>query len=131
MGAIQEKEFEAGLKFIAPKGVEEDGAVQFKIEGDVSLDNSFFIRAGYSANASLVLEEKDSVLALKEAWLQFDKETEKPFVEVKTGENTYERRDLETGISDGIFVEILSGITEEDEIKVWNKTEPMKPSDED
>lgn len=126
LGAIQEKEFEADLKFIAPKGVEEDGAVQFKIEGDVSLDESFFIRAGYSANASLVLEEKDSVLAIKEAWLQFDKETEKPYVEVKTGENTYERRDLETGISDGIFVEILSGVTEEDEIKVWNKTEPIE-----
>jgi HlyD family secretion protein len=122
LGAIQEKEFEAGLKFIAPKGVEEDGAVQFKIEGDVALDNSFFIRAGYSANASLVLEEKDSVLAVKEAWLQFDKDTEKPYVEVKTGENTYERRDIETGISDGIFVEVLSGITESDEIKVWNKT---------
>lgn len=126
LGAIQEKEFEAGLKFIAPKGVEEDGAVQFKIEGDVALDNSFFIRAGYSANASLVLEEKDSVLAVKEAWLQFDKDTEKPYVEVKTGENTYERRDIETGISDGIYVEVLSGITESDEIKVWNKTEPME-----
>ncbi|MFM1877823.1 MAG: hypothetical protein RLZZ241_689 [Bacteroidota bacterium] len=126
LGAIQEKEFEADLKFIAPKGVEEDGAVQFKIEGDVALDNSFFIRAGYSANASLVLEEKDSVLAVKEAWLQFDKDTEKPFVEVKTGENTYERRDLETGISDGIYIEVLSGVSEKDEIKVWNKTEPIE-----
>ncbi len=125
LGAIQDQEFEADLKFIAPKGVEEEGAVQFRIEGDVSLDSAHFIRAGYSANASLVLSRKDSVLAVKEAWLQFDKDTEKPYVEVKTGENTYERRDIETGISDGIFVEVLSGVNEEDEIKIWNETEPM------
>ncbi|MBC2838799.1 efflux RND transporter periplasmic adaptor subunit [Robiginitalea sp. SC105] len=125
LGAIQEQEFEADLKFIAPKGVEEEGAVQFRIEGNVALDSSHFIRAGYSANASLVLSQKDSVLAVKEAWLQFDKETDKPYVEVKTGENAYERRDIETGISDGIFVEVLSGLTEEDEIKIWSKTEPM------
>ena len=129
LGAIQDQEFEADLKFIAPKGVEEEGAVQFRIEGNVSLDSAHFIRAGYSANASLVLSKKDSVLAVKEAWLQFDNETEAPYVEVKTGENEYERRDIETGISDGIFVEVLSGVTEEDEIKIWNKTEPMS-SDE-
>ncbi len=126
LGAIQDKSFDANLKFIAPKGVEEEGAVQFRIEGDVALDSAYFIRAGYSANASLELERKDSVLAVKEAWLQFDKETEKPFLEIKTGENQYERKDIETGISDGIFVEVVSGITEEDEIKIWNKTEPME-----
>jgi len=58
LGAVQDKEFDAQLKFIAPKGNEEQGTVQFKIEGDVYLDNSVFIRAGYSANASLVLEKK-------------------------------------------------------------------------
>jgi HlyD family secretion protein len=125
LGAIQDKEFDANLKFIAPKGVEDQGAVQFRIEGDVALNEDFFIRAGYSANASLVLEQKDSVLAVKEAILQFDKETEKPFVEVEVGENKYERRDIETGISDGIYVEILSGLKEEDKIKIWNKTEPV------
>ncbi|MCB0375175.1 MAG: efflux RND transporter periplasmic adaptor subunit, partial [Sinomicrobium sp.] len=124
LGAIQDKEFDAELKFVAPKGVEEQGAVQFKIEGDVTLDEDFFIRAGYSANASLVLEKKDSILAIKEALLQFDKETEKPYVEVQTGDQKFERRDIETGISDGINVEIVSGLTKDDKIKVWNKTEP-------
>ncbi len=131
LGAIQDKEFEARLKFIAPKGNEEQGAVQFKIEGDVYLDDDFFVRAGYSANASLVLERKDSILAIPEALLQFDKKTEKPYVEVQIKDQEFERKDIETGISDGINVEILSGITIEDNIKVWNKTEEEKKEDED
>jgi len=125
LGAVQDKEFDAKLKFIAPKGVEDQGAVQFTIKADLSLPSDVFIRAGYSANASIILEKKEGVLAIKEALLQFDKETEKPYVEIVTGENEYERRDLELGVSDGINVEILSGITKDDKIKVWNKTEPM------
>ena len=126
LGAIQDKEFDANLKFIAPKGVEDQGAVQFKIEGNVNIDDGYFIRAGYSANASIVLEKKDSVLAIKEALLQFDKETDKPYVEVQTGDHKFERRDIEIGISDGINAEVISGITPEDKIKVWNKTEPIE-----
>jgi len=126
LGAIQDKEFDAKLKFVAPKGNEEQGAVQFKIEGEVYLDSTYFIRAGYSANASIVLREKDSILAIKEALLQFDEVTQDPYVEVEIGDQEFERRDLEIGISDGINVEILSGITENDKIKVWNKTEPLK-----
>ena len=126
LGAIQDKEFEAKLKFIAPKGNEEQGAVQFKIEGDVTLESDFFVRAGYSANASLVLERKDSILALAEALLQFDKDTEQAYVEVEIEEQKFERRDIEIGISDGINVEIISGISLEDKIKVWNKTEAKK-----
>ncbi|UJH68335.1 efflux RND transporter periplasmic adaptor subunit [Allomuricauda sp. SCSIO 65647] len=126
LGAIEDKEFDATLKFIAPKGVEEAGAVQFKIEGDVNVDDDFMVRAGYSANASLTLEKKDSILVIPEALLQFDKETDEPYVEVATGEQEFERRDVEIGISDGINVEILSGLTEEDNVKQWNKTEPIK-----
>ncbi|WP_340065114.1 efflux RND transporter periplasmic adaptor subunit [Ascidiimonas aurantiaca] len=126
LGAIQEKEFDAKLRFVAPKGNEEQGAVQFKIEGDVYLSDEFFIRAGYSANASLVLEKKEDVMAIKEALLQFDKETDKPYVEVLVGEQKFERRDIEVGISDGINVEVISGLTKEDKIKIWNKTEPVK-----
>ena len=131
LGAIQDKEFEAKLKFIAPKGNEEQGAVQFKIEGDLYLDDDFFVRAGYSANASLVLERKDSILAISEALLQFDKKTEEPYVEVLIKDQEFERKDIKTGISDGINVEVLSGITLEDKIKVWNKTEEEKKEDED
>ncbi|MDT0551741.1 efflux RND transporter periplasmic adaptor subunit [Urechidicola vernalis] len=121
LGAIEEKKFPAELTFIAPKGTEENGAVQFKIKADVELDEDYFVRANYSANADIVLEKKDSILAIKESLLQFDKKTEKPYVEIKTGEGVFERRDVEIGLSDGINAELISGVTEEDEIKVWNK----------
>lgn len=126
LGAIEEKKYPAKLTFIAPKGTEEAGAVQFKIKADVTLDDDFFVRAGYSANANIILEKKDSILAIKESLLQFDKKNDKPFVEIATGEQKFEKREIKVGISDGINVEIVSGITENDEIKVWNKTKENK-----
>ena len=129
LGALEKDKFSAKLKFIAPKGVEQEGAVQFKIEGDLEVNDSTYVRAGYSANASIVLDEKKDVLTIKEALLQFDKETEKPYVEVEIGDNKFERKEIELGVSDGIDVEIVSGINEEDKIKVWNRLE--KKSDED
>ncbi len=123
MGALQDEKFHAKLKFIAPKGVEEEGAVQFKIEGDLVVSDSTNVRAGYSANAAIVLEEKKDVLSIKEALLQFDKETNKPYVEVETGENEFEKKELVLGVSDGIDVEIVSGIDENAKIKIWNKLE--------
>jgi HlyD family secretion protein len=121
IGAIEGVKFPAKLNFIAPKGTEEGGAVQFKIKADVSLDDKFFIRAGYSANADIVLEKKDSVLSIKEALLKFDKKTEEPYVEVKNAEGKYDKKTLKLGTSDGVNVEILEGVTKDDEIKIWNK----------
>ena len=126
LGAVEDKSLKAKLKFIAPKGNEEQGAVQFKIEADLFLNDSIFIRAGYSANASLVLERKDSVMAISESLLQFDSKTEEPYVEIEVGDQKFERKDIEIGISDGVNVEIITGISEDDKIKVWNKTEPLK-----
>ena len=126
LAAIQGKQMDARLKFIAPKGNEEQGVVQFKIEGDVFLNDSISVRAGYSANASIVLERKDSIMAIAESLLQFDRKTEKAYVEVLLGDQKFERRDVEIGISDGINVEILSGIKMDQKIKVWNKTESKK-----
>ena len=126
LGAVEDKSLKAKLKFIAPKGNEEQGAVQFKIEADLFLNDSIFVRAGYSANASLVLERKDSVMAISESLLQFDSKTEEPYVEIEVGDQKFERKDIEIGISDGVNVEIINGISEDDKIKVWNKTEPLK-----
>ncbi len=120
LGAIEGKKFPAILNFVAPKGTEEGGAVQFKIKADVTLDNKHFIRAGYSANADIVLEKKENVLAIKEALLRFDKKTEAPYVEVKVGDK-FEKKEVKLGTSDGVNVEILSGVTKEDQIKIWNK----------
>jgi HlyD family secretion protein len=121
IGAIEGKKFPAKLNFIAPKGTEEGGAVQFKIKADVSLDDDFFIRAGYSANADIILVQKDSVLSIKEGFLRFDKETEEPYVEIQTSEGVFEKRNVKLGTSDGVNVEVLEGVTKDDAIKIWNK----------
>lgn len=123
IGAIEDKAYNAVLEYIAPKGVEENGAIQFEIRAAVRLDSTDFIRAGYSANASVVLDRRDSVLTISEALVQYDKQ-QKPFVEVSTGNNTFERRDIVTGLSDGLKVEVVQGLAQEDAVKVWNRPQP-------
>ncbi|WP_299333801.1 efflux RND transporter periplasmic adaptor subunit [uncultured Psychroserpens sp.] len=121
VGAIENEKFDAILDYIAPKGVAENGAIQFEIKGSLKSIDSTFIRAGLSANASIILDRAEDVLAIKEALVQYDNETKKPFVEVEIGDQKFERKDVELGISDGIFVEVKSGITKDDKIKVWNQ----------
>ena len=124
VGAIENKKFDAILDYIAPKGVEENGAIQFEIKGTLNKKDTTFIRAGLSANASIILAKVDSVMALKEALVQFDPKTKAPFVEVENGDQQFERKDIELGISDGIFVEVKKGVDKEDKIKVWNQIKP-------
>lgn len=121
IGAIENKKFDAVLDYIAPKGVAENGAIQFAIKGTLKSIDSTFIRAGLSANASIILDKVENVLAIKEALVQYDSETQKPFVEIEVGNQKFERKDVELGISDGINVQIKSGIKKEDKIKVWNQ----------
>ncbi|TVZ54815.1 HlyD family secretion protein [Lutibacter sp. Hel_I_33_5] len=130
LGAINEKEFPAKLTFVAPKGKEENGAVQFTIKADVKVEETTKIRAGYSANAEIEMESKDSVLVIKESLLQFNRITEKPFVEIETGEGKFKKQKVVVGISDGINVEILEGVKEEDKIKVWNKVSKGEEKDD-
>ena len=126
LGAIEGKEYEAKLKLISPKGTEVGGAIQFKIEGEVYLDDEYVIRAGYSANASIVSERKVDVIAISEALLQYDSKTKKPYVEIETSNQKFKRQDVKLGISDGVNAELISGVSKIDKIKVWNKTEPDK-----
>lgn len=118
IGAINDVSFHAILEHISPKGVEENGAIQFEIKAAVDLIDTVFVRAGYSANADIVLDSRDSVLAVSEALLQF--ENDSAFVEIETGEQVFEKRFVETGLSDGINIEILAGIEKEDKIKKLN-----------
>ncbi|MEH6682457.1 MAG: efflux RND transporter periplasmic adaptor subunit [Sediminicola sp.] len=126
VGAIDNKVFDAVLDYIAPKGKAENGAIQFEIKGTLKNQDSVFIRAGLSANASIILAKVDSVLSIKEALVQFDPKTKKPFVEVMKGDQQFERRDIDLGVSDGIQVEVVSGLGPKDEIKIWNKIKPTE-----
>ncbi|MGD9929604.1 MAG: efflux RND transporter periplasmic adaptor subunit [Mangrovibacterium sp.] len=125
IGAIEKDKFEAILEYISPKGKEENGAIQFEIKADVSLKENQFIRAGYSANANIVLERKDSVMVIPEGMLKF--ENDSAYVEVLTNEveSIYEKRKVKTGLSDGINIEIVEGLAKEDKVK-GEKIDPKK-----
>jgi len=118
IGAIDKEKFDAFLEYISPKGKEENGAIQFEIKANVQLKEGQFIRAGYSANANIVLERKDSVMVIPEGLLKFKNDSS--YVEINVGtveEPNYEKRFVETGLSDGINIEITDGLKIEDEVK--------------
>lgn len=131
LGAIEDKEYEAKLRLISPKGTEIAGAIQFKIEGDVYLDDEFVVRAGYSANASIVTEKKVDVISISEALLQYDSKSKKPYVEIEISDQKFEKREVKLGISDGVNAELISGVKQSEKIKVWNKTEPIKRGEDE
>jgi HlyD family secretion protein len=115
IGAIDKESFKATLEYIAPKGLIENGAIQFLIRASINKQKSSFLRAGYSANADIILAKKDKVMAIPESVLQFEKE--KPFVEVEVAPQQFEKRPVKTGLSDGINIEILEGLKKTDKIK--------------
>ncbi len=115
VGAIGDPRFSANLEYIAPKGVDDQGTIKFEIRAAVTLSADAFLRAGYSANADIVLEKRDQVLAINEANLIV--EGNKTFVEVETGPQQFARREVVAGLSDGINIEIVSGLKENEAIK--------------
>jgi HlyD family secretion protein len=126
VGALgEEQEIEGTLEYISPKGKEIDGAIQFEIKAKVVPPKDVFIRAGYSANADIVLEEKKQVLAMREALVQFG-EDGKPFVEVETSPKHFETRPVELGLSDGINVEIKSGVDANTSVKIPENAGPAE-----
>ena len=131
LGALEKEQFDAKLTFVAPKGIELGGAVQFKIKADVKIPESVNVRAGYSANAIMSIGQKENILCINESLLQFNRITEKPFVEILKEDGSFFTKEVEVGISDGINVEILKGIKEGDKIKVWNSVEEDEDEDDD
>jgi HlyD family secretion protein len=116
IGAIEDFKFNALLEHISPKGVEENGAIQFEIKANVELNDSIFVRAGYSANADIVLDRRDSVMVIPESLLQF--EEGKAFVEVESDKpQVFDKVFIEPGLSDGINIEVVSGLNIKDKIK--------------
>ncbi|MDB4957683.1 MAG: efflux transporter, family, subunit [Myxococcales bacterium] len=123
VGAIENEKLEGKLEYIAPQGKLIDGAIQFEIKAAVTLKSDMQIRANYSANADIVLDEKKQVLAIREALVQY--ENGKPYVEIETAPQTFTRKDIQLGLSDGIKVEVLgNGVTKLDKIKIPENAGP-------
>lgn len=125
IGALQNKTFPGKLTLIAPKGTEESGTIKFAVEGDVYNKTGEYIRAGFSANGEILLSSKKNALLLDESLIQYEKGSNKAFVEVKQPNGSFKKVYVKLGASDGINVQVLSGIDKNAEVKVWN------PSDKD
>lgn len=112
IGALQNLKFDARLEYISPKATDQNGANQFEIKAAVNLPTSSEqIRSGYSANAEIVLAEARGVLSVPESAIEFSGNDTFVYVVKGSGkEKTYERRKVTTGLSDGINIEIRSGL---------------------
>ena len=115
VGALEGEPFSAVLEYISPKGIEDQGTIKFQIRAAVTLSDQLFLRANYSANADIVLDKRENVLAINEGNLLI--EDEQHFVEVETAPQQFEKRKVETGLSDGINIEIVAGLKESEKIK--------------
>lgn len=115
IGAIESDKFDAELEYISPKGIAENGAIQFEIKAKVKLKSTSFIRSGYSANADIVLDRRDSALALQESLIKFQNDT--AFVELEKKPQEFEKHQIKVGLSDGINIEIISGLKKTDKVK--------------
>jgi HlyD family secretion protein len=118
IGALQDLKFDASLEYISPKAVESNGANQFEIKAAVKLAEGGKIRSGYSANAEIVLAKADNVLSIPESAIEFSGDSTFVYVIKGEGKNkTYERTNVETGLSDGVNIEIKKGITAKDKVR--------------
>ena len=121
--ALPDVLFDGEITLIAPMGVIRDGIARFQITANINVPKKYqkYIKAGCTANATVVLKRAYNVIALDEKYFQFNDDT--IFVEVKKSDGIYEKRNLTTGISDGIYTEIIKGINIKDLIKVKSKEE--------
>jgi len=118
IGALQDLKFDASLEYISPKAVESNGANQFEIKAAVKLSEGSKIRSGYSANAEIVLARADKVLSIPESAIEFSGDSTFVYVIKGDGKNkTYDRTYVETGLSDGVNIEIKKGITAKDKVR--------------
>lgn len=126
IGAIQGVKLPATLEYISPKGQNSNGAILFEIKAAAHIPDSITIRAGYSANAEIELDRRVQVLAVQEAAIHF--EGDSTFVYTLTSAadaqpQSFERRSVNVGMSDGLYIEVQEGITNDMKLRGNEKTE--------
>ena len=120
IGALQNVELDANLEYVSPKATEDNGVIMFEVKAAVKIPENVFVRAGYSANASIVIESREGVLTLPESTVEF--EGEKTYVYLLTSaediaEQTFDKREVKIGLSDGINIELTEGVTADDKVR--------------
>jgi len=126
IGALQDVKLQAVLEYISPKGSEEAGAVMFEMKAAVKVPENVFVRAGYSANAEIVMNKAEKVLTIPESCVEFSNDS--AFVQILTIESpqTFERKHIEVGMSDGMKIEVKSGLKLKDKVRGAEKMDEKK-----
>ncbi|MEG1648396.1 MAG: efflux RND transporter periplasmic adaptor subunit [Rikenellaceae bacterium] len=120
IGALQKVVLDAQLEYVSPKSVEENGVILFEVKAAVKVPANVFVRAGYSANASIIIESRENILTLHESLIEFEGEKSSVYVLTSAdaaADQTFEKREVKIGLSDGIKIEILEGVTADDKIR--------------
>lgn len=126
IGAMQDRKLQAQLEYISPKGTEESGAILFEIKAAMEIPSDIFIRAGYSANANIILDHRKSVLSIPETCVEFNQDS--AFVYVLTSEKPqkFDRKNVQVGLSDGINIEITKGLKLNEKVRGNEVTDKEK-----
>jgi HlyD family secretion protein len=117
IGALNDRKFDAKLEYISPKGTEESGAILFEIKAAAKIPSDVFVRAGYSANAEIVLNSAKDVLMIPESVIEFNKDTASVYILTKKDPQTFEKKKIVTGLSDGINIEVVSGLKGKEKLR--------------
>ena len=117
IGALQDQKFQAVLEYISPKAVETNGTNQFEIEAALRDSSGTRIRSGYSANAEIILDQALQVIAIPEGCIEFNGDSTFVYILKQEAPQQFERRQVITGVSDGIKIEVKSGLNKNDKIR--------------
>ena len=118
IGAMDSRTFDAQLEYVSPKGVDKNGAIQFEIKAAVEIPKDVFIRAGYSANAEIVLKKAENVLTIPESTVEFKGDSTFVYqITQEKPEQKFEKREIKIGLSDGINIEVKEGLTPEIKVR--------------
>ncbi|MDR1742358.1 MAG: efflux RND transporter periplasmic adaptor subunit [Dysgonamonadaceae bacterium] len=117
IGAMQDRKISANLEYVSPKGTEESGAILFEMKAALKLPDDIFIRAGYSANADIILEKRDSVLSIPESCVEFSGDTAFVYVLKTEKPQDFTRKPIKVGLSDGINIEVTEGLIPDEKIR--------------
>ncbi|MDD2246936.1 MAG: efflux RND transporter periplasmic adaptor subunit [Proteiniphilum sp.] len=117
IGAIQDRKVPASLEYVSPKGVEESGAILFEMKAAMELPADVFIRAGYSANADIILDKRAAVVTIPESSVEFSGDSAFVYMVKNEKPQEFERRHVKIGLSDGINIEVTEGLKESDKIR--------------
>ena len=117
IGALQDQKLQAKLEYVSPKGKEESGAIMFEMKAAVKVPKDVFVRAGYSANAEIVFSKSDRVITIPESCIEFGGDTAFVYVMTKKEPQTFVKKQVKIGLSDGVKIEVKSWLTLKDKIR--------------